>query len=82
MEALKDPVSQIVDAIKKALEKSPPELSADIIDKGIFLTGGGALLKGLDKLIEKETGLKVKVADDPRRCVVKGVGNIRGDGQV
>ncbi len=76
MEALKDPVSQIVDAIKKALEKSPPELSADIIDKGIFLTGGGALLKGLDKLIEKETGLKVKVADDPRRCVVKGVGKI------
>lgn len=76
MEALKDPVSQIVDAIKKALEKSPPELSADIIDKGIFLTGGGALLKGLDKLIEKETGLKVKVADDPRKCVVKGVGRI------
>lgn len=76
MEALKEPVAQIIDAIKKALEKSPPELSADIIDRGIFLTGGGALLRGLDKLIEKETGLKVKIAEEPRTCVVRGVGKI------
>ncbi len=76
MEALREPVFQIIDAIKKALEKTPPELSADIIDNGIFLTGGGALLRGIDKLIEKETRLKVKIADEPRKCVVIGAGKI------
>jgi rod shape-determining protein MreB len=78
-EALKEPLSQIIDAIKKALEKTPPELSADIIENGIYLTGGGALLKGIDKLIEKETGLNVKVAEDPRKCVVIGAGKILED---
>jgi rod shape-determining protein MreB len=78
-EALKEPLSQIIDAIKKALEKTPPELSADIIENGIYLTGGGALLKGIDKLIGKETGLNVKVAEDPRKCVVIGAGKILED---
>ena len=78
-EALKEPLSQIIDAIKKALEKAPPELSADIIENGIYLTGGGALLKGIDKLIEKETGLNVKIAEDPRKCVVIGAGKILED---
>jgi len=78
-EALKEPLSQIIDAIKKALEKTPPELSADIIENGIYLTGGGALLKGIDKLIEKETGLNVKIAEEPRKCVVIGAGKILED---
>jgi rod shape-determining protein MreB len=78
-EALKEPLLQIIDAIKKALEKTPPELSADIIENGIYLTGGGALLKGIDKLIERETGLNVKVAEDPRKCVVIGAGKILED---
>lgn len=73
-EALADPLGLIVDAIKSTLEKTPPELSADIIDHGIMLTGGGALLRGLDKLIEQETGMPVKVADSPLDCVVNGTG--------
>ncbi len=73
-EALQQPVQEIVRAVKRALEKTPPELSADILQKGIYLTGGGALLKGLDKLISSETGLKVKVTDDPLTDVVKGTG--------
>ena len=73
-EALSDPVSQILDAVKATLEKTPPELSADIIDHGIMLTGGGALLRGIDKLIAKETGMPVNVADNPLDCVVDGTG--------
>ena len=73
-EALNEPVRAIVNAIKKALEQTPPELSADILDKGIYLTGGGALLKGLDKLISAETGLHVTVTEDPLTDVVKGTG--------
>ena len=73
-EALADPLALIVDAIKSTLEKTPPELSADIIDHGIMLTGGGALLRGLDKLVEKETGMPVHVAEDPLDCVVNGTG--------
>ena len=73
-EALADPLSLIVDAIKSTLEKTPPELSADIIDHGIMLTGGGALLRGLDKLVEQETGMPVNVAEDPLDCVVNGTG--------
>ncbi len=73
-EALQEPVKAIVNAIKRALENTPPELSADILDKGIYLTGGGALLKGLDKLISKETGLYVTVTEDPLTDVVKGTG--------
>ncbi|MGH7885606.1 MAG: rod shape-determining protein [Thermodesulfobacteriota bacterium] len=73
-DALSEPVSEIVDAIKQTLERTPPELSADIVDTGITLAGGGALLGGLDKLISQETGLPVKIADDPLTCVVLGSG--------
>ncbi|MCM1364336.1 MAG: rod shape-determining protein [Faecalibacterium sp.] len=73
-EALSDPVNQILDTIRATLEKTPPELSADIIDQGIMLTGGGALLRGLDKLIASETGMPVNVADNPLDCVVDGTG--------
>ncbi len=71
-EAMSDTVNQIVDAIKTTLEKTPPELASDIIDRGIFLTGGGALLKGLDKLITEETRIPVRVAANPLDCVVEG----------
>ena len=73
-EALADPLDSIVEAIKTTLEKTPPELSADIIDHGIMLTGGGALLRGMDKLVEEETGMPVKVAAHPLDCVVDGAG--------
>ena len=73
-DALSDPIRQIVQGVRSALEKTPPELSADIIDKGIVLTGGGALLKNLDILIREETGLPVLIADDPLTCVVMGCG--------
>ena len=73
-ESLKEPISQIIDGIKSTLEVTPPELAADIADNGIVLTGGGALLKNLDKLIQKETGVPVMVAEDPLSCVVKGAG--------
>lgn len=73
-EALSEPVNSIIDAIKSTLEKTPPELAADIMDKGIMLTGGGALLSGLDKLIKKETDMPVKIADEPLDCVATGAG--------
>ena len=73
-EALSDPLATIVDAIKSTLEKTPPELSADIIDHGIMLTGGGALLRGLDQLVAQETGMPVHVAERPLDCVVDGTG--------
>lgn len=73
-EALADPLSSIVQAVKSALEQSPPELSADIAESGIVLTGGGALLRDLDRLISEETGLPVIVADDPLTCVARGGG--------
>ena len=73
-EALTDPVNAIVDAVRSTLERTPPELSADIIENGITLTGGGALLRGLDTLISRETGMPVKVAEDPLDCVVNGTG--------
>jgi rod shape-determining protein MreB len=73
-EALSEPVNSIIDAIKSTLEKTPPELSADIMDKGIMLTGGGALLDGLDKLIKKETDMPVVIADEPLDCVAIGAG--------
>jgi rod shape-determining protein MreB and related proteins len=75
-EALHDTVFSIVDAVKTALERTPPELSADIAEKGIVLAGGGALLHGLDTLISLETHLKVRVADDPLSCVVLGTGKV------
>ncbi len=73
-EALSDVVSEIVDAVKSTLEKTPPELAADIIDHGITLTGGGALLRGLDRLISVETKIPVIVANNPLDCVVRGTG--------
>lgn len=72
-QALQDPLSQITDAIRSTLEKTPPELSADIISSGIILTGGSALLRGLDKLIEKETGMPVHIAEKPVDCVITGI---------
>ncbi|MBM4371807.1 MAG: rod shape-determining protein MreB, partial [Deltaproteobacteria bacterium] len=73
-DALTDPVTGIVEAIRQALEGTPPELSADIVDKGIVLTGGGSLLGGLDRLIREETGLPVALAEDPISAVVLGAG--------
>ena len=73
-EALQEPINQIVEAVRTALERTPPELSADIVDKGIVLAGGGALLKGLDMLLREETGLPVMIADDPLSAVVLGCG--------
>ncbi|MGQ3068057.1 MAG: rod shape-determining protein [Brevundimonas sp.] len=75
-EALAEPVAQIVEAVKVALEATPPELAADIADKGIMLTGGGALLRGLDAEIRDHTGLPVSVADDPLSCVAIGCGRV------
>jgi len=71
-EAIADTVAQIIDAVRTTLEKTPPELSADILDSGITLTGGGALLRGLDTLMARETGMPVYVADNPMDCVVLG----------
>jgi rod shape-determining protein MreB len=73
-EALTDPLVTIVEAVKSTLEKTPPELSADIIDHGIMLTGGGALLRGIDLLVAQETGMPVHVAERPLDCVVDGTG--------
>jgi rod shape-determining protein MreB len=73
-DALKEPIGQIVDAIKSTLEKTPPELASDIMENGIMLTGGGALLRGLDKLIKQETGMPVHIADSPLDCVALGTG--------
>ncbi len=73
-EALSEPIKVVVDAVKETLENTPPELSADIVEKGIILTGGGALLKGLDRLLSAETMLPVRIADNPLDCVVLGAG--------
>jgi rod shape-determining protein MreB and related proteins len=73
-EAMSEPVDQIVDAVKVALEATPPELAADIVDRGIMLTGGGALLRNLDHELRDRTGLPVSIADDPLSCVVLGCG--------
>ena len=74
LEALQEPLSAIVQAVKSALEQSPPELASDIAESGLVLTGGGALLRDLDKLLTEETGLPVIVADDPLTCVARGGG--------
>jgi rod shape-determining protein MreB len=73
-EALRPILNQVLSGIKSALENTPPELSADLVDMGLVLTGGGALLKNIDKLISKETGLPVQIAEDPISCVVLGTG--------
>lgn len=78
-EALAEPLSHVIEAIKVTLEKTPPELAADIIDQGITLAGGGALIRGLDKLINKETGMPVYVAETPLDCVADGTGKVLED---
>lgn len=75
-ESLCETISVIVDVVKVALENTPPELSSDLVDNGIVLAGGGSLLRGLDVLLTKETGLPVKIADEPLLCVVKGAGRV------
>jgi rod shape-determining protein MreB len=75
-EALSEPINVILDTIKVALENTPPELAADIVDRGIVLAGGGALLRGLDALIKQETALPVIVAENPLKAVVLGVGKM------
>lgn len=78
-EALREPVNAVIDSIKLTLEKTPPELAADIMERGIMLTGGGALLKGLDRLISEETGIPVFIAEHPLDCVVLGTGKVIED---
>lgn len=78
-EALSEPISQIVEAARITLERTPPELSADLIEKGLILAGGGSLLRGLDKLISEETGLPVHLADDPLTAVALGTGKVLGE---
>jgi rod shape-determining protein MreB len=78
-EAIQEPVQQIVDAVRRALEITPPELASDIVDRGIVMTGGGALIRGLDMVLHQETGLPIHVDEDPLTCVVRGVGKILDD---
>ena len=78
-EALSEPVSAIVEGVRIALENTAPELAADIVDQGIVLTGGGALLQGIDEVLRDETGLPVTVADDPLTCVALGTGRALED---
>jgi rod shape-determining protein MreB len=78
LEALKECVDQIVSLAHVVLEKTPPELAADISDSGIIMTGGGSLLYGLDKRIEERTGISVRIAEDPLSCVAKGTGESLG----
>ena len=79
MEALQEPAYQIVDAVHSVLEKTPPELSADISDRGIYMTGGGCLVNGLDKLLAQETGINVMIAEDAISCVALGTGKALDD---
>jgi rod shape-determining protein MreB len=78
-EAVQEPIAAVVDAVRRALEITPPELAADIVDRGIVMTGGGALIRGLDQLLSHETGLPIHVDDDPLTCVVRGTGRILDD---
>ena len=78
-QALKDPINAIVEAVKRALEQTPPELSADILDRGILMTGGGSMLKGIDQLIRERTNVPVNVAEEPLLSVVKGTGKVLED---
>jgi rod shape-determining protein MreB len=78
-EAIQEPIQQIVDAVRRALEITPPELASDIVDRGIVMTGGGALIRGLDLVLHQETGLPIHVDEDPLTCVVRGTGRILDD---
>jgi rod shape-determining protein MreB and related proteins len=75
-EAMLEPLNTIIDAVRTTLERCPPELSADLVDRGIMLAGGGALLRGLDKLLQEETALPVHVAEDPLSAVAEGTGRV------
>jgi rod shape-determining protein MreB len=75
-QALEEPLQGIVSAVRQALERTPPDLGSDVAERGIVLSGGGALLRDIDKLITKETGLPVVIADDPLTCVARGGGRI------
>ncbi|MEA1882230.1 MAG: rod shape-determining protein [Candidatus Marinimicrobia bacterium] len=75
-QSLKDPINSIVEAVKRALERTPPELSADIIDRGIIMTGGGSMLQGIDQLIRERTNIPVNIAEEPLLSVVKGTGKV------
>jgi len=75
-ESLSEPVAQIIEAVKLTLERTPPELSSDILDRGVMLSGGGALLRGLDERLRLETQLPVHVTEDPLTAVVRGTGRI------
>ena len=74
MEALEEPAMLIIDAVHSVLERTPPELAADISDKGIYMTGGGCLIDGLDRLLQEKTGINVMIAEDAISCVAKGTG--------
>ena len=78
-QALKDPINAIVEAVKRALEQTPPELSADILDRGIIMTGGGSMLKGIDQLIRERTNVPVNIAEEPLLSVVRGTGKVLED---
>jgi len=78
-EAIEEPISQIIDVIKVALEKTPPELSSDVMERGIILTGGGALIKNIDKLISVKTGIPVYITESPLNAVVRGTGKALDD---
>ena len=78
-EAMKEPINDIVEIVKMTLEKTPPELSSDVMEKGIILAGGGALIRNLDKLISEKTGIPVIIANNPLNCVVKGCGKTLED---
>jgi len=78
-ECIQEPIQSVVEAVRRALEITPPELSSDIVDRGIVMTGGGALIRGLDRLIQHETNLPIHVDEEPLSCVVRGVGKILDD---
>ncbi len=80
-EALVEPIDAIIEAVRQSLERTPPELASDILERGIILTGGGALLRGLDKRLREETNLPVVIAEDPLTCVVRGTGKVLEDMQ-
>src|SRR5262245_26215627 len=75
-EALKEPLTSILESVRITLERCPPELSADLIERGIVMAGGGALLRGIDRLVAEETGLPVHIADDPLTAVAEGTGRV------
>lgn len=76
IEAMQEPLEQIMEAIKRILERTPPEISADIIDSGVYIAGGSATIKGIDRLVHEHTGLEVNVCDEPEQVVIKGLGKI------